>query len=59
MKNICPHGETGWFDPKNCNRFTPEYVNGFYKGIYCCVNEIQCSFKDYHDCLIYEKKKKE
>lgn len=56
--NICPYGSLVWIEPKT-GKTSSEYVKGTYKGTYCGARGEICSFKNFADCSLYEKKEKE
>lgn len=58
VKEICIHGTLEWKDG-NSNRVSNEYFEGAYRRTYCNLKGTDCSFSDYHDCALWEKKDKE
>lgn len=58
FKKICPHGTLEWNENKT-GKVSDEYFEGSYSQIYCNLKGVACSFKDYHECTLWEKKEKE
>lgn len=58
-QTICPYGDKVWVDPKNPNRRSSEYVEGFFSKIYCNPTCAYCTFNDFTDCALWEKKERE
>lgn len=57
---ICPYGDEVWVNPNNHNQRSLEYVEGFFKRIYCVPGDKYCAFeKDFTDCALWEKKERE
>ncbi len=58
LNNICIHGTLEWKENKT-DKVSLEYFEGSYPQVYCNLKGDVCSFKDYQDCLLWEKKEKE
>lgn len=58
INDICPYGSLIWVERKT-GKTSSEYVKGTYPCTYCNARGEICSFKDFVDCSLYEKKEKE